>query len=81
MARGSAVRPLAELPVLLFDAQATAANPALGALLELGWARGTAAEPIAAAAVEACVVAPPPGTALPRPRRRPAARDPQGRRR
>lgn len=59
------MRPLAELPVLLLDAQATAANPARGALIEIGWARGTASTPLAAAAVETCVVAPPPGTRMP----------------
>jgi DNA polymerase III subunit epsilon len=56
--------PLAQLPILLLDAQATAANPATGALVEIGWARGTATVPLDAAVVEACVVAPPPGTTM-----------------
>ncbi len=60
------MKGLAGLPVLLLDAQATAANPATGALLEIGWARATAAVPITAADVEAIVVAPPPGTRMPR---------------
>jgi DNA polymerase-3 subunit epsilon len=61
------VTPLAGLPVLLLDAQATAADPARGALLEIGWARwaaSAAAEP-PAAAVSVEVVAPPPGAAMP----------------
>jgi len=56
-----------ELPVLVLDAQATAASPSRGALLEIGWARwpaGDAPEPTAAV-VSAHVVAPPPGLALP----------------
>jgi DNA polymerase-3 subunit epsilon len=57
---------LAELPVLLFDAQATAAHAARGTLLEIGWARSSTAAPADAADVEACLVAPPPGTGLPR---------------
>ncbi|HVO09137.1 MAG TPA: hypothetical protein VMX54_00165 [Vicinamibacteria bacterium] len=60
---------LAELPVLVLDAQATAADPAGGALLEIGWARwsaGTAGE-LAGASVTAQVVAAPPGGAVPRP--------------
>jgi DNA polymerase-3 subunit epsilon len=61
-----AVTPLVERPVLLFDAQATAANPALGALIEIGWARAMATVPLGADEVDACLVAPPPGTALPR---------------
>jgi DNA polymerase-3 subunit epsilon len=61
------VTPLEGLPVLLLDAQATAADPARGALLEVGWARWAASEagepPAAVVSVE--VVAPPPGAAMP----------------
>jgi len=55
------------LPVLLLDAQATAADPARGALVEMGWARGSAAEgpELTAADVTAHVVAPPPGAVMP----------------
>ncbi len=60
------MRRLAELPVVLLDAQATSSSPATGALLEVGWAPLTGAAPLAAAAVETCVVARPPGTPLPR---------------
>ena len=58
---------LASLPVLLLDAQATAADPARGALLEIGWAPWTASEgrELAAADVTAHVVAQPSGAALP----------------
>jgi DNA polymerase III subunit epsilon len=58
---------LAELPALLLDAQATAAGPARGALVEIGWARWSAAEAreLAVDAVTAHVVAPPPGAAMP----------------
>jgi DNA polymerase-3 subunit epsilon len=56
---------LAELPVLLLDAQATAASPARGALVEIGWARGPGLLP-GAADVETFVVAPPPGATMPR---------------
>jgi DNA polymerase-3 subunit epsilon len=55
---------LAELPVLLLDAQATAASPARGALVEIGWARGPGLP--APADVETLVVAPPPGITMPR---------------
>ena len=64
--RGDEGRPLVELPVLLLDAQATAASPARGALLEIGWASVTAAASSAGDEVDACVVAPPPGVSLPR---------------
>jgi DNA polymerase III subunit epsilon len=61
------VTQLQHLPVLLLDAQATAADPARGALLEIGWARWSADETRAlpAAGVTAHVVAPPPGVLLP----------------
>jgi DNA polymerase-3 subunit epsilon len=60
------VKPLAGLPVLLLDAQATSADPVRGALLEIGWAGGSAAEREPTAAdVTVHVVAPPPGTAMP----------------
>jgi len=61
------VTTLASLPVLLLDAQATAADPARGALLEIGWAPWTASEgrELAAADVTAHVVAQPSGAALP----------------
>jgi len=59
------VRSLAELPVLVLDAQATAAA-ARGALVEVGWARRSAAErEPTAAEVTAHIVAPPPGAAMP----------------
>ena len=59
--------PLEGLPVLLLDAQATAADPARGALLEIGWARWSAGEAraLAAAEVTAHVVAAPPGAEVP----------------
>jgi DNA polymerase-3 subunit epsilon len=60
------VRPLAELPVLLLDAQATAADPERGALLEIGWAQASASEgELAAARVAVHVVAAPPGATVP----------------
>jgi DNA polymerase-3 subunit epsilon len=61
------VTPLRDLPVLLLDAQATAADPARGALLEIGWARWSAGETreLTAAEVAAHVVAPPPGESMP----------------
>jgi DNA polymerase-3 subunit epsilon len=59
--------PLEGLPVLLLDAQATAGDPARGALLEIGWARWSAdeARELPAAEVTARVVAAPPGSAVP----------------
>ena len=58
---------LEQLPVLLLDAQATSADPARGALLEIGWARWSAGEAreMPGGAVTAHVVAPPPGAAMP----------------
>jgi DNA polymerase-3 subunit epsilon len=61
------VKGLAELQVLVLDAQATSADPARGALIEIGWARlaaGEEREP-PAAEVAAHIVAPPPGAAVP----------------
>ena len=58
---------LADLPVLVLDAQATSADPARGALLEVAWARfsaGEGREPTAPE-VTAHVVAPPSGFVLP----------------
>jgi DNA polymerase-3 subunit epsilon len=54
--------------VLLLDAQATAADPGRGALLEIGWAVTTADEAgaLPAGAVTAQVVAAPAGATLPR---------------
>jgi DNA polymerase-3 subunit epsilon len=52
------------LPALVLDAQATAADPARGALLELGWARWPEAAGRPEVAVH--VVAPPPGAVMPR---------------
>jgi DNA polymerase-3 subunit epsilon len=57
------VTRLDEQPVLVLDAQATAASPARGALVEIGWARAPSAAPTD---VEAMVVAPPPGATMPR---------------
>lgn len=57
---------LDRLPVLLLDAQATAADPARGALLEIGWACGSALGGLSPAGVTAQVVAPPPGAVVPR---------------
>jgi len=59
--------PLSGLPVLLLDAQATSADPARGALVEIGWARWAAGEAGELTAVEATalVVAPPPGATMP----------------
>ena len=53
--------------MLLLDAQATAADPARGAVLEIGWARWSAGEAreLTAAEVTAHVVAPPPGAEVP----------------
>jgi DNA polymerase-3 subunit epsilon len=61
------VTPLTQLRVLVLDAQATAASPARGALLEIGWARWSAGESreLPAAEVNARVVAPPPGASVP----------------
>jgi len=61
------VRRLSGLPVLLVDVQATAPDPARGALLEIGWARSSAGEArdLPAAEVTAYVVAPPPGAVVP----------------
>jgi DNA polymerase-3 subunit epsilon len=58
---------LEELNVLLLDAQATAALPARGALVEIGWARWSAGEArgLGAADVTVEVVAPPPGARMP----------------
>jgi DNA polymerase-3 subunit epsilon len=64
---GQGERPLAELPVLLLDAQATASAATGGALLEIAWSRfsgGESAEP-SALEVIAQVVAPPRGATLP----------------
>jgi DNA polymerase-3 subunit epsilon len=57
--------PLRGLPVLFLDAQATAADPVRGALVEVGWARGGAQREPTAAEVAAHVVAPPPGALMP----------------
>jgi DNA polymerase-3 subunit epsilon len=59
--------PLARLPVLLLDAQATAGDPRRGALLEIGWTWWSASEAheLPASEVSALVVAAPPGTGLP----------------
>ena len=59
--------PLSRLAVLVLDAQATAAEAARGDLVEVGWARSWAGEAagLAAVAVTAYVVAPPPGTVVP----------------
>jgi DNA polymerase-3 subunit epsilon len=53
--------------VLFLDAQATASDPARGALVEMGWAQGSAAEAreLPAAEVVSFVVAPPPGAVVP----------------
>lgn len=62
------MRSLAELAVLFLDAQATAADPARGAaVVELGWARGSAGDPGEPTArdVTARIVAAPPGVAMP----------------
>jgi hypothetical protein len=55
--------------VLLLDPQATAADPARGALLEIGWAPWSAGErrELPAGEVTAHVVAAPPGATLPPP--------------
>lgn len=59
---------LSSLPVLVLDAQATAAQSARGALLEIGWAQWTAGEArdLLATEVATRVVAPPPGAEVPR---------------
>jgi DNA polymerase III subunit epsilon len=61
------VRPLEGLPVLALDAQATAADPARGALLEIGWAPWSAAEAgeLPVNGVTAHIVAPPVGLVVP----------------
>jgi DNA polymerase III subunit epsilon len=61
------VTPLERLPVLLLDVQATSADPARGALLEVGWARWSAGEgrELPAAEVNTQIVAPPPGAVMP----------------
>ena len=61
------MRGLAELQVLVLDAQATSADPARGALIEIGWARLAAGEDREPPATEvaAHIVAPPPGAAVP----------------
>ena len=61
------MRALAELDVLFLDAQATTSDPARGALLEIGWARGSAgaAGELPVAKVTVQVVAPPPGAVVP----------------
>ena len=56
---------LGDLRVLWLDAQATAASTAGGALVELGWASGTAAAPTADHEAGSCLVAPPPGAVMP----------------
>lgn len=69
MHRSADVTTLSALPVLVLDAQATAADPRRGALLEIGWApwsAGEAREP-ATADVTVHVVAPPPGATVPPP--------------
>ena len=60
--------PLSSLPVLVLDAQATAAHSARGALLDIGWARWSASEgrDLLASEVTARVVASPPGAEVPR---------------
>ncbi|MGE0452154.1 MAG: hypothetical protein AB7O37_06855 [Vicinamibacteria bacterium] len=60
-------RPLAELPVLLLDAQATASAATGGALLEIGWAGVPEAESreLSPLDVTAHVVAPPAGAGVP----------------
>jgi DNA polymerase-3 subunit epsilon len=60
------VTRLAEQPVLCLDAQATAAHASGGALVEIGWGPGTAGTALTETGVAAHVVAPPPGTAMPR---------------
>jgi DNA polymerase III subunit epsilon len=66
-AAGDGVTALAGLPVLILDAQATSADPARGALVEIGWARWSGGEAceLTAAEATALVVAPPTGTAMP----------------
>jgi DNA polymerase-3 subunit epsilon len=64
---GDGVTALEGLQVLLLDAQATSADPARGALVEIGWARWSAdaARDLTAAEVTALVVSSPPGAAMP----------------
>ena len=59
---------LRSLPVLVLDAQATAAHPSRGALVEIGWARWSAGEAgdLPAGRVTAVVVAPLVDVELPR---------------
>jgi DNA polymerase-3 subunit epsilon len=61
------VTPLSGLGVLVLDAQATSADPARGALVEIGWARWSAGEAreLTSAEATALVVAPPPGVPMP----------------
>jgi DNA polymerase-3 subunit epsilon len=60
------ITTLSRLPVLLLDAQATAASPLRGALLEIGWALQAAGAPhLAPTEVASHVVAAPPGALLP----------------
>ena len=63
---------LRELEVVFVDVQATAAQPARGALLEVGWARGSATggAELSPGSVVAYLVAPPAGAT----RRRPEGR-------
>ncbi|MCA9710529.1 MAG: GIY-YIG nuclease family protein [Myxococcales bacterium] len=58
---------LASLHVLVLDGQSTAATPAHGHLLELGWARTRALDPDASLAIETHRLALPPGATIPRP--------------
>jgi len=62
------VTTLRSLPVLVLDAQATAAHPSRGALVEIGWARWSAGEAgdLPAGRVTAVVVAPLVDVELPR---------------
>jgi hypothetical protein len=55
---------LAELEVVVVDCQASGATPRHGSLLEMGWAITAAQE--YTVPVQACWVAPPPGTRVPR---------------
>jgi DNA polymerase III subunit epsilon len=62
------VTTLSALPVLVLDAQATAAHPSRGALVEIGWAPWSAGEggAMPPGRVTALVVAPPVDVGLPR---------------
>jgi DNA polymerase-3 subunit epsilon len=62
------VTTLRDLPVLVLDAQATAAHPSRGTLVEIGWARWSAGEAgdLPAGRVTAVVVAPLVDVELPR---------------